>query len=568
MKYFKKIFGFILVIALCASLFTVAYAKKESHGDDDDKDGKQQDLSADIQTLVNLGLLIGSDEHGVTYEYSKSKPTRIQAFIVYLRLMNELQNFDQYFYHDDDDNFDDHHGNSRFVQKGMAFAKAHPEFNWIGSNGKFNPMAHLTAREYAKVLLTVLGYQVDVDFTWNTVESIAEGLGLNVPEGAFTFEEFATMTVRALNMYIKGSTTQKLIDRLGISPMTDTTKPTVTDVVLSTSYIAGPPIVTGKVTVYFSEVISTDTLKDLANYAVDLDGSAAASTNTQLSQIKGTSAVLAADRKSVTLTIPGSTLNGGTAAGAGVTNISVSGLKDMANNIMDPITAFIRKAANLTVTATPAAIAVNKLQVTFSNPMKTIDSTEFKLYKPDGVTLVSAGTGYVLDSTGKIVTISLNGNLTATAKTDESDTAAAMLAIGTINTKDIFGNAVSGDVAVAAVSTSTPAKVTIADKIAPSVTSIETGTLPYTFVLTFTEPIKIFDQSKLKITNLSGVVQTATYAYNSANFTKLTVTITPTDAVENKYNVELQSQGINDLSDNFNIAYTKLALTVLTNHLP
>lgn len=489
MKKLKSILTIILVMALCASLFTAAYAKGNG------KNGKQPVLNDDIRTLIELGLLFGSDADGVTYEYAKSKPTRIQAFIIYLRLMNESEKLEQYLWHEGHDNFDDHRGHSPFVKKGMAFAKAHPEYNWIGSNGRFNPMAHLTAREFAKVLLVALGYTIPEDFTWKTVESFAEKLGLNVPKGSFTFETLAAMTVQALNMSVKGNTALKLIDRLGLNPVTDTVKPAVTDVVLSAPYTAGPPSVDGKVTVYFTEAITSGTLTDLSNYAVDLDGSAAAYTRAQLSPASGASAVPAADRKSVTLTIPGSALQGGVSAGADVTDITISGLKDAADNTMDTITVFVRKAASLTAVSAPAAIAVNKLQVTFSNPMKTIDAGEFRLYKPDGVTPVTAGTGYALDATGKIVTITLASILTADARAAASDPAAVKLAIGTANTKDIFGNTVSGDVAVASVSAATPATVTILDKIAPVITALETQDLDKdgcldAVRLTFSENIK------------------------------------------------------------------------------
>jgi hypothetical protein len=477
LKKIKSLLVFILIMALCASLVTVASAKRNNTKEDDGAE-KAAALSADIQTLIDLGLLVGSDEQGVTDTYAKSKPTRIQAFIVYLRLIDELPLFEQFVWHEDDDNFDDHQGHSPFVQKGMAFAKANTKYNWIGSNGRFNPMAHLTAREYAKVLLAALDYEYNKDFSWKTVESFAEGLGLNVPEGAFTFEALATMTVKALNMYVKDSKTQTLMMRLGLNTTPDEAAPTVTDVVLSAPYVAGPPRVSGTVTVYFSEAITTDTIKNAANYAVDLDGSGTDYASEQLSQMKGSSAVPSADRKSVTLTIPDSALSGGVSAGAGVTDITISGLKDTTGNIMETKTYFVRTAAALTVTSTPAAVAVDKLQVTFSNPMKTIDATEFKLYRPDGVTLVAAGSQYTLDSTGKTVTITLGVSLTADAKASDSDTAAVKLAIGTANTKDIFGNAVSGDAAVSIVSTETPAKVTILDRTAPAVvTALPAGTL-------------------------------------------------------------------------------------------
>jgi hypothetical protein len=509
LKKLKSIVVTILAMALCASLLTAAYAKNTS------KNGKQPVLSADIQTLIDLGLLTGSDASGVTYEYTKSKPTRIQAFIIYLRLMNEDEKLEKYLWRDGDGNFDDQHGHSPFVKKGMAFAKAHPEYNWIGSNGRFNPMAHLTAREFAKVLLAALGYEYNKDFTWSTVEGFAEGLGLNVPEGAFTFEVLASMTVQALNMTVKG-TTQKLIDRLDLDPATDTTKPTVTDVVLSAPYVAGPPAVSGTVTIYFSEDMNSDTLKNTANYAVDFDGSAVAYTSTQLSQLSSASAVPAADNKSVTLTIPGSALNGGTAAGTGITDITITNLKDIAGNNLDTTTTFVRKAASLTVTAAPAAVAADKLQVTFNNPMQTVDPSEFRLYKPDGVTPVTAGTGYTLDTTGKIVTITMGASLTADAKAAASDTAAVKLAIGTANTKDIFSNAVSGDVAVA-VSAATPATVTILDKIAPAIAALETQDLDKdgyldAVRLTFSENVK---DSTVSASNFD-VAGTSGEAFNPA----------------------------------------------------
>lgn len=536
MKHLKSILVFILITALCASLFTVAYAK-HGGGEEDDKNVKNSVLSNDVKTLVDLGLLVGTGKDGVTYEYSKSKPTRIQAFIVYLRLTNQLNIFEQFTYHHGDKNFDDHDGYSEWVQKGMAFAKANPQYNWVGYNGKFNPMAHLTAREYAKVLLTILGYK---DFTWATVESYAEKIGLDVPEGAFTFEEFATMTVQALKLMGK------------ILPDPDKTPPTVTDLVLSTPYKEGPPVVYGQVIMYFSEAMNKDTLKNLSNYLIDLDG-VPGTPGQSLSQIKHSDAVPASDGKSVTLIITDIALKGG------ITKITPSGLTDFVGNLIvpDTNTKTVRIPDALTAQV-PVAIAENELQITFNNPMRPDNTAgDFKVYAADGATLISYGTHYTLDSSDKVVTITLNGILTADAMDPVTKTA-AWLTIGT-NTKDIFGQAVSGIFAASA-------KVKIDDKIAPSVVSCVKGAVPYTFEMTFTEPVNAVDLSKLKITNMSGTVQTATYAYNSSNptnFTKLTVTITNPVASENRYNIELQSQGIKDLSNNFVIAYTK-TLTVAT----
>jgi hypothetical protein len=290
----------------------------------------------------------------------------MQGFVIYLRLINKEQDCDQFSYHEGDDNFADHHGQSDYAKKVMAYAKAHPELNWVGSNGRFNPLAHLTAREYAKIMLTALGYEYNTDFTWQSVGSYAEELGLTIPEGAFTIETLAAMTVQTLYMPMK-DTGVKLIDYLasvnpdfaakvallGNSTTTDTTKPTVTDVILSTPYTAGPPEVNGKVIVYFSEAMKADTLKNLANYTVDLDGTGIAAA-TPLSALTGAAAAASADGKSVTLTIPGSALKGGAAAVADVTTIMIAGLQDLAGNTLDTVTTFVRTSSVLTAVSAAA----------------------------------------------------------------------------------------------------------------------------------------------------------------------------------------------------------------------
>jgi hypothetical protein len=282
----------------------------------------------------------------------------------------------------------------------------------------------------------------------------------------------------------------------------------------------------------------------------------------------GATATASDDRKSVTLTIPGSALAGGEAAGAGVTGIAISGLMDIAGNTLEPVTAFVRKAAVLTAVSY-AAVDVNKLQVTFSNPLKTVDPAEFKLYKSDGFTPVSAGTAYVLDATGRIATITMNASLLATAKAADAEATTAKLAVGTLVTKDIYGNAVSGAVAVPAVSQTTPATVTIADKIAPSVVSVSKGTAEYVLEVNFTEPVNAFDlttlASAVRIKNLSGTVQTATYSFSGGSgtitdFTKLTATIT--GGTESQYSVELLAQGIADLAGNTLKAFAKTTVTL------
>jgi hypothetical protein len=561
----KRIAVLFLVLALCMSLFTVASAKSKKHGQEDEET-EPAVLSEDIQTLKELGLLVGTGKDGLSLEYTKSKPTRMQGFVIYLRLINQENDFEAFKYREGDDNFDDYHGQSEFVKKVMAYAKAHPELNWVGANGKFNPMAHLTAREYAKIMLAALGYTQNTDFTWKDVESFTEQLGIDVPEGAFTIEVLATMTVDTLYTKMKDDD-QTLIEYLELDDEDDTT-PTVTDVVLITPYVSGPPSVSGRVTVYFSEAMNANTLTDLDNYSVDLDGSAAEYSVMLLSQMTGAAASVSGDKKSVTLTIPGSALAGGTEAGAGITNIVISGLTDIEGNTMDTVTTYVRRASALTV-ASSAAVDVNKLRVTFSNPMETVKPSEFVLYMSDGITPAFTGTSYTADATGKIITITLSGSLTADAKTVNTDGTTAKLVIGTANTADIFGNKVTGPVAVADVSSATPATVTILDKIAPSAVSINKGSADYTIEVTFTEPVNAVNEATLtaalQIKSLSGALQAATYKFSGSggtinNFKKLTATIT--DGTDSKYTVELLGQGIKDMGGNTVSAFAKTTVTV------
>ncbi|WP_143162410.1 hypothetical protein [Sporobacter termitidis] len=535
------------------------------------------DLSLDAQTLYALGLLQGDGSKGLTSAYMHSRPTRIQGFVLDLRLMGKEQDSDNFSYRSGDANFSDYHGCSSYVQQKMAYAKKHPELNWIGSDNKFNPMGYLAAQDYAKIMLTALGYEYNVDFNWLNEAQFAERLGLTIPiDGNFDLAALATMTVEALAMTMKDSD-QTLADYLasvnpdfaaklaalinGTTPgTTDTTKPTVTSVVLAAN---------GQVAVSFSEAMKADTVKNLANYAIDLDGSLGTYTSTPLSQMTGAAAVPAADLKSVTLTIPHNVLNGGTAAGAGVTNITFSGLADQAGNVLEPVTCFVQgtSASTPLTVLTAAALDVNKLQVTFSNPMKTIDSTEFRLYRADGVTLASVGTSYVLDTTGKVVTITLGGSLTASAMASDTDTAPAKLAISATKTKDIYGNAVSGAVAVPVVSSATPATVTIHDGIVPAVASLVKGTDPYTVVVTFTEPVGAADaaaiSSAFRITDAYGMPLTATYTFSGArgtvgSFTTLTAAIS--GATDGTYGAELLGQGIKDAAGNVVKAYAKTAV--------
>jgi hypothetical protein len=115
----------------------------------------------------------------------------------------------------------------------------------------------------------------------------------------------------------------------------------------------------------------------------------------------------------------------------------------------------------------------------------------------------------------------------------------------------------------------------ILDKIAPSAVSVNKGTEAYTIEMTFTEPVNAVNletlTAALKIKNLSGAAQTATYAFSGSggiitDFTKLTASIT--GGTDSKYTIELLAQGLKDLSGNTVKAFPKTTLTLQADGAP
>ena len=74
----------------------------------------------------------------------------------------------------------------------------------VGDN-RFDPKAEINAMQYAKILLEALGYQYDVDFTWDQTKAKAEETGLQIKyDGRFTIGALADATVSALSLPLKG----------------------------------------------------------------------------------------------------------------------------------------------------------------------------------------------------------------------------------------------------------------------------------------------------------------------------------------------------------------------------
>jgi len=174
------------------------------------------DLGYEGRICRELGILKG-DTGVVDAAYLRTKPSRLQAAIMFLRLKGKEQEALSY------------EGSSNFKDAGdiawkegrnvLSYLKNHPELGWIGDGLNFMPYRLIDSRAYYKVLLESLGYRQKNggigDFTWEEVLRFAEGKGLKrvADVGSFTVESLAIATVEALQAEIKGSD-RKLIEYL------------------------------------------------------------------------------------------------------------------------------------------------------------------------------------------------------------------------------------------------------------------------------------------------------------------------------------------------------------------
>lgn len=174
------------------------------------------DLGYEGRICRDLGILKG-DTGVVDSAYLRTKPSRLQAAIMFLRLKGKEQAALSY------------EGSSNFRDAGeiawkegrnvLSYLKSHPELGWIGDGMNFMPYKLIDSRAYYKVLLESLGYRQKNggigDFTWEGVLRFAEDKGLErvADIRSFTVGSLAIATVEALQTEIRGSD-RKLIEYL------------------------------------------------------------------------------------------------------------------------------------------------------------------------------------------------------------------------------------------------------------------------------------------------------------------------------------------------------------------
>ncbi len=170
-------------------------------------------IGKEAQACKNLGILLGADKSGVTSQYLSAIPTRLQAYIIALRLKGLYEEAGKY---SSSTTFTDASA-AGWAKNYLAYAKNSPELGWTGyPNGSFGVNDKINAQAFYKVMLETLGYKQNVDFTYAKTLEFADKIGLVDDAGeiaaikSFTINDIAKGIYRALNTNVAG-TDKKLI---------------------------------------------------------------------------------------------------------------------------------------------------------------------------------------------------------------------------------------------------------------------------------------------------------------------------------------------------------------------
>lgn len=166
-------------------------------------EGTKATVKTDAQVAAELGILQG-DGSGVNTAYLAKATSRIQAAILFLRLQGLESAALSYR---GNDNFADADKVADSNKAVMAYLKANPNLGWTGTgDGKFDPLANVTAQQYYKVLAEALGYKQGTDFDFDHTLDFVRTLGLSKVAGAGSLRnsDIAVATLEALRAKVKG----------------------------------------------------------------------------------------------------------------------------------------------------------------------------------------------------------------------------------------------------------------------------------------------------------------------------------------------------------------------------
>jgi len=203
MRNLKKLLAVIVSVCVLATFALPAFAAETT-------------ALKDAEICEDLGVVKGDSSQGVTDDYLAKGTTRLQAAIIYLRML-DLE--DEALAYEGEDNFDDAADVAWAGGKAiLAYLKANPDLGWQGVGGnKFDPNGPASAQMMYKVALEALGYKQDAEdgFKWADVFTFADDLGLgkvaDVTE--LTNNDMCTVVVEMLGIKVKDGD-KTLIEKL------------------------------------------------------------------------------------------------------------------------------------------------------------------------------------------------------------------------------------------------------------------------------------------------------------------------------------------------------------------
>lgn len=182
MSNMKKSAAIIFTCIMVLSSFMLTLAAEEKN---------------DVEICVSLGMIKG-DGGKITDEYISSELNKLQVAIMVLRLRgleDEASDNNSLVTFKDIDKVTWAEGQSI-----LTYLAAHQEIGFTGDEqGNFNPDNLISSQGFYKVMLTVLGYEQNVDFKWKEVITFAQGLGLSAEaKESLTVGEMSKIVVEAL----------------------------------------------------------------------------------------------------------------------------------------------------------------------------------------------------------------------------------------------------------------------------------------------------------------------------------------------------------------------------------
>ncbi|MBB6730189.1 hypothetical protein [Cohnella zeiphila] len=198
-----KIFGGLLAAVMLTMAPLGAYAADTGTGAAAAKQVDPISALTPDRIVQDLGVLKG-DGDGVTDAYLAQRTTRLQAAILYLRLIGKEVEALAY---SGTEGFADSMEAGTANRPVLAYLKAHPELGWNGTTaGRFEPNAPVTSQQMYKVLLEALGYSSGQDFAFKDTLAFAatKGLWQEADAASFANRNLAGALVEALQAMPKG----------------------------------------------------------------------------------------------------------------------------------------------------------------------------------------------------------------------------------------------------------------------------------------------------------------------------------------------------------------------------